>query len=148
MLGTALALLVALLALGIPIAAVLGVVALGFGYLFSPMPLYRAMGQLFWENGNSFLLLSLPLFILMGELMLRAGIAEKMYNSLAQWLSWLPGGLMHANVGASAIFAATSGSSVATAATIGTVAVPLIERNRYNAASSWDRSRPAARSGY
>jgi C4-dicarboxylate transporter DctM subunit len=91
MLGTALALLVALLALGIPIAAVLGVVALGFGYLFSPMPLYRAMGQLFWENGNSFLLLSLPLFILMGELMLRAGIAEKMYNSLAQWLSWLPG---------------------------------------------------------
>mgnify|MGYP001409117390 CR=1 FL=1 len=133
MLWTALALLFSLLALGIPIAAVLGVVALGFGYIFSPMPLYRAMGQLFWTNGNSFLLLSLPLFILMGELMLRAGIAEKMYNSLAQWLSWLPGGLMHANIGASAIFAATSGSSVATAATIGTVAVPQIERHNYNA---------------
>jgi len=132
MLWAAVAILIGLLALGIPIAAVLGNLALAFGYAFSPMPLHRAMGELFWANNNSFLLLSLPLFVLMGELMLRAGIAEKMYQGLAQWLSWLPGGLIHANIGASAVFAATSGSSVATAATIGTVAVPQAEIYGYN----------------
>lgn len=51
---------------------------------------------------------------------------------MSLWLSWLPGGLMHANIGASALFAATSGSSVATAATVGTVAIPQIEKQRYN----------------
>ena len=55
-----------------------------------------------------------------------------MYGAMAQWLSWLPGGLMHSNVGSCALFAATSGSSVATAATIGTVALPEVERHRYN----------------
>jgi tripartite ATP-independent transporter DctM subunit len=55
-----------------------------------------------------------------------------MYNSMSLWLSWLPGGLMHANIGASALFAATSGSSVATAATVGTVAIPQIAKKGYN----------------
>ena len=55
-----------------------------------------------------------------------------MYNAVIQWLSWLPGGLMHANIGSSAIFAASSGSSVATAATVGTVAYPEIEKRNYN----------------
>jgi tripartite ATP-independent transporter DctM subunit len=54
------------------------------------------------------------------------------YNGIAQWLSWLPGGLMHANIGSCALFAATSGSSVATAATIGTVAIPQIKKYDYN----------------
>jgi tripartite ATP-independent transporter DctM subunit len=71
------------------------------------------------------------MFILLGEIMLRAGIARRMYNAVAQWLSWLPGGLMHANIGSCSIFAATSGSSVATAATIGTVAYPEIAKRGY-----------------
>jgi len=72
------------------------------------------------------------MFILLGEIMLRAGIAKRMYNAVIQWLSWLPGGLMHANIGSCSIFAATSGSSVATAATVGTVAIPEMEKRRYN----------------
>ena len=78
------------------------------------------------------LLIAAPLFILLGEIILRAGIAQKMYRAVSQWLTWLPGGLMHANIGTCALFAATSGSSVATAATVGVAAYPEIERHQYN----------------
>ena len=78
------------------------------------------------------MLVAIPMFILLGEIMLRAGIAQRMYNAVVQWVSWLPGGLMHANIGSCAIFAASSGSSVATAATVGTVAVPEMEKRSYN----------------
>jgi len=67
-----------------------------------------------------------------GEILLRSGIAERMYASLMQWLSWLPGGLMHSNVGACALFGSVSGSSVATAATIGVVAMGEIDKHKYN----------------
>src|SRR3546814_16601471 len=70
--------------------------------------------------------------MLLGGIMLRAGMAERMYGSIEKWLGWLPGGLMHANIGASAAFAATSGSSVATDATVSTVAIPHGERFRYS----------------
>jgi tripartite ATP-independent transporter DctM subunit len=96
------------------------------------LPLTRAMGEIVWSSNNEFLLVAIPLFILLGEILLRAGFAEKMYGAMSLWLSWLPGGLMHANIGASTLFAATSGSSVATAATIGTVAIPQIKRYGYN----------------
>src|SRR5690606_12644392 len=66
------------------------------------------------------------------EILLRAGVAERMYDAMVKWLSWLPGGLMHSNIGACAVFAATSGSSVATAATVGTVALPLVKKHGYN----------------
>ncbi|MEL7153773.1 MAG: TRAP transporter large permease, partial [Pseudomonadota bacterium] len=85
-----------------------------------------------WEQQKNFLLIAIPMFILMGEIILRAGIARRMYEAVAGWLSWLPGGLMHANIASCSIFAATSGSSVATAATIGTVAYPEIENRKYN----------------
>ena len=132
MLGTTLTVLLVLIALSVPIAAVLGVLALALGQFFSVMPLHLALGDVMWENSIEFLLIAIPLFILMGEILLRSGIAERMYGALAQWLSWLPGGLMHSNVGSCALFAATSGSSVATAATIGTVALPEVDRHRYN----------------
>ena len=132
MLGTTLTVLLVLIALSVPIAAVLGVLALALGQLFSVMPLHLALGDVMWENSIEFLLIAIPLFILMGEILLRSGIAERMYGALAQWLSWLPGGLMHSNIGSCALFAATSGSSVATAATIGTVALPEVDRHRYN----------------
>ena len=68
----------------------------------------------------------------MGELLLRSGIADRMFGALAAWLGRLPGGLLHTNVGCSALFAATSGSSVATAATIGTVALPSLHKRGYS----------------
>ena len=66
------------------------------------------------------------LFILLGELLMRSGMADRMYGAMAAWLSRLPGGLLHTNIACCALFAATSGSSVATAATVGTVALPSL----------------------
>ncbi|MEP7283026.1 MAG: TRAP transporter large permease, partial [Rubrivivax sp.] len=84
-----------------------------------------------WGVHNDNLLTAIPLFVLMGELLLRSGIADRMFGALAAWLGRLPGGLLHTNVGCSALFAATSGSSVATAATIGTVALPSLHKRGY-----------------
>ncbi|MDQ8728983.1 TRAP transporter large permease [Bradyrhizobium sp. LHD-71] len=132
MIATTLILLLVLIGLSIPVAAALGVLGLILDPLYSMLPLTRGIGELAWSTNNEFLLVAIPLFILLGEILLRAGFAERMYGAMSLWLSWLPGGLMHANIGASALFAATSGSSVATAATVGTVALPQIKRYGYN----------------
>jgi C4-dicarboxylate transporter, DctM subunit len=132
MILTALIALLVLMALAIPIAASLGVLGLLLDWKFSMLPLSRAVGEMAWTTSNEFLLVSVPLFILLGELLLRAGFAERMYGALVHWVSWLPGGLMHSNIAACGIFAATSGSSVATAATVGTVALPQAKRFGYN----------------
>jgi C4-dicarboxylate transporter DctM subunit len=132
MLAVALLLLIVLLALALPVAAALGVLGLLLEQIYSRMPLSLAMGEIAWSSSKDFLLVSIPMFILLGEILLRAGVAERMYEAMIKWLSWLPGGLMHSNIGACAIFAATSGSSVATAATVGTVALPLVKRHGYN----------------
>ncbi|MEX0828294.1 MAG: TRAP transporter large permease [Haliea sp.] len=132
MFAISLVLLFGLILLSITVAASLGLLGLIMGEIFSPMPLYRGLADIVWVNAIEFLLLAIPLFVFMGELMLRSGIATRMYDALTKWLAWLPGGLMHTNVGASALFAATSGSSVATAATIGTVALPEAESRGYN----------------
>lgn len=132
MLATTLIILLGLLAVSIPVAAALGVLGLVLEQLYSTMPLSLAMGEIAWSAGRDFLLVSIPMFILLGEILLRSGVAERMYAAMVKWLSWLPGGLMHSNIGACAIFAATSGSSVATAATVGTVALPLVDRHGYN----------------
>jgi len=115
----------------VPIAAVLGILALGLDHFFMGS-LWKALGETTWTNSSDFVLVAIPMFILLGEIILRAGIAKRMYDAVAQWLSWLPGGLMHANIGSCAIFAASSGSSVATAATVGTVAYPEIANHKYN----------------
>lgn len=132
MLGSATGILFGLITLSVPVAAVIGILALVLAMIYSPMPLHLAAGDIFWTNSIDFILIAVPLFILMGEVLLRAGIAERMYNALTHWISWLPGGLMHSNIGACTLFAATSGSSIATAATVGTVALPQIERHGYN----------------
>ncbi|MGI9505404.1 MAG: TRAP transporter large permease [Geminicoccaceae bacterium] len=132
MLTKTLLILIGLIAMAVPIAAALGWLGLTLQYLDSPMPLHRALGDMAWQTGTDFLLVAIPMFVLLGEILLRAGIAERMYDGMVKWLGWLPGGLMHSNIGSSALFAATSGSSVATAATIGTVAIPQIEERRYN----------------
>jgi len=132
MIGAAVTILLILLALSVPVAATLGALALILDWQFSFLPLYRAVGEISWAAVSDPILVTIPLFILMGEILLRAGIAAEMYRSAAMWLSWLPGGLMHSNIGSSALFAAVSGSSVATAATIGTVAVQEIDKHKYN----------------
>ncbi len=116
----------------VPVAAVLGVLSMNLDALYMEGRLTAAVGEFTWDKSKEFILVAVPMFILLGEIMLRAGIAQRMYNAVVQWLSWLPGGLMHANIGSCAIFAASSGSSVATAATVGTVAYPEIAIRRYN----------------
>ncbi len=127
--------LIALLVLvvaAVPVAAVLGILGLALDELFLRGRRALMLGDFTWYQSIEYILVAIPMFILLGEIMLRAGIAQRMYNAVIQWLSWLPGGLMHANIGSCAIFAASSGSSVATAATVGTVAYPEIEKRRYN----------------
>jgi tripartite ATP-independent transporter DctM subunit len=129
---TALLTLLVLMGLAIPVAASLGVLGIILAQLFAFLPVSRAAGEIAWSSSNEFLLVALPMFILLGELLLRSGVAQRMYDALAKWLSWLPGGLMHSNIAACALFAATSGSSVATAATVGTVALPQARRFGYS----------------
>ncbi|PTM39810.1 TRAP transporter large permease [Bosea sp. 124] len=131
MVPTSLGLLIVLLGLSIPVGAALLLLALSLGAAFSPMPIYLAMGEVIWSASTNAILVSVPLFVLLGEILLRSGMADRLYSSMSHWLAWLPGGLMHANIGASMVFAATSGSSVATAATIGTVATPVIKTYGY-----------------
>lgn len=131
MVPTSLGLLILLLGLSIPVGAALLLLALSLGAAFSPMPIYLAMGEVVWSASTNALLVSVPLFVLLGEILLRSGMADRLYSSMSHWLAWLPGGLMHANIGASMVFAATSGSSVATAATIGTVSTPVIKTYGY-----------------
>ncbi|HET6468029.1 MAG TPA: TRAP transporter large permease [Geminicoccaceae bacterium] len=132
MIPTALALLLALLALSLPVAAVLALLGVTLGEIFTGMPLSRALGEIAWNASSEVIIVCVPLFILMGEILLRAGIAERMYDAMVRWTSWLPGGLMHANVAACTLFAATSGSSAATAATISTVSIPEMRKHGYN----------------
>jgi tripartite ATP-independent transporter DctM subunit len=131
-LGITLAILIGLLAIAVPVAAGLGVLGLVLSAIYSKLPLSLAMGEIAWGTSNNFLLVAIPFFVLLGEILLRSGMAERMYNALVLWVPWLPGGLMHSNIAACAMFAATSGSSVATAATIGTVALGEVEKRGYS----------------
>ncbi|MFC3060790.1 TRAP transporter large permease [Paenirhodobacter populi] len=132
MIAVTLIVLFSLLLLSVPVAAVLGLSAVILSELFAFIPATRGIGTVTWQSMNDGLLIAVPLFVLMGELLLRSGVASRMYNALSGWLGWLPGGLMHANIGTSTLFAATSGSSVATAATVATTAIPEIKRHNYN----------------
>ncbi len=85
-----------------------------------------------WTSTNSFPLAAIPLYILMGEFLLQSGISARLYRATSMWLSPVPGGLLHSNIVSCALFAAVSGSSAATAATIGTVAVPELEKRKYD----------------
>lgn len=125
--------LIILMLVSIPVAVVLYLLGVGVAEFFSPFPLIRALGQNWWSSSESFLLIAIPLFILMGEIIVRSGIANKAYIAMDRWLSWLPGGLLHSNIATSALFSATSGSSVATAATISTVAMPQAKALGYDA---------------
>ena len=118
--------------IGLYVAGALGVLSLVIMYFFSDAPLWNIMGNKAWETNANFILIAIPLFLLMGELMLRSGMGERMYGSLSRWLNFLPGGLIHTNIASCAVFAACSGSSVATSATISRVALPTFRQRGYS----------------
>lgn len=124
--------LLALLALSIPVGIVLFLLAFGIDAFFSPFPLMRGLGQVVWSSSNNATLIAIPFFVLLGEILVRSGIASRTYKALEAWVSWLPGGLIHANIATATLFSATSGSSVATAATVASVAMPQADKLGYN----------------
>jgi C4-dicarboxylate transporter, DctM subunit len=127
-----LALMLGLMFVGLHVGTAMFAVGLVGAMVYFGAPALNAVGEQLWGASEDYLLLSIPLYILLGELLVRAGATDKMYRSLSDWLNRLPGGLLHTNIGASALFSAVSGSSVATAATISTVALPAFRKRRYD----------------
>ncbi len=121
-----------LLLLGVRVAMTLGIVGL-FGLIFlMPMPQLSLLAERSWNSVNTFTLTAVPMFVLMGALLIRSGVSREMFDALTRWFGRTPGGVAHATVGASAVFAAVSGSSLATAATMGKVACPEMVSRGYS----------------
>jgi C4-dicarboxylate transporter, DctM subunit len=124
-------LLFALLASGIWVAISLLGVAMAGMLLFTQAPLGDVLATTSWGASNSWALAALPLFVWMGEILFRSRLAEDMFSGLAPWLNRFPGRLLHVNILGCGIFAAVSGSSAATAATIGKMSIPELSRRGY-----------------
>jgi C4-dicarboxylate transporter, DctM subunit len=127
-----LALMLALLAGGLWIG--LSLLAVGFAamLLVTDVPIGPVLATTVWSSSASWTLTALPLFIWMGEILFRTRLSEQMFRGLSPWLGWLPGRLMHVNVVGCGIFAAVSGSSAATVATIGKIALPELKKRGYD----------------
>jgi tripartite ATP-independent transporter DctM subunit len=117
---------------GLYVATALGLIGMSLMQIFSDRPLWDMLGQIAWNTNSSFILVAVPLFIMMGEILVRSGIANRMYRILSDWLAPIPGGLLHSNIASCALFAAVSGSSAATAATIGAVSLPSFREQGYS----------------
>jgi len=129
--GILLTVLIMLLASGLWVALSLLVMALTAMVFFTNAPAGLVMATTLWGNSHSWPLAALPLFILMGEILLRSRLSDDMFSGLAPWLTRAPGRLLHVNILGCAIFAAVSGSSAATAATIGKMSVPELTSRGY-----------------
>ena len=99
--------------------------------LFSSRPAGDAMALTVWSSSSSWTLTALPLFVWMGEILFRTRLSQDMFRGLAPWMQSLPGRLLHVNVAGCTIFAAVSGSSAATCATIGKMSLPELARRGY-----------------
>jgi len=120
------------LCLGVRISLALGLIGMLGVYFLLPSPTPITLAERGWESVNSFTLTAVPMFVLMGALLLRSGLSDMVFDALAKWLGRFPGGLAHAGIGACGVFAAVSGSSIATAATMGIVACPEMIRRGYS----------------
>ena len=123
--------LFALLGSGIWVAFSLMTVGMIGMLLFTEAPMGEVLATTVWGASNSWSLAALPLFIWMGEILFRSRLSEDMFAGLSPWLTHLPGRLLHVNILGCAIFAAVSGSSAATAATIGKMSIPELAKRKY-----------------
>ena len=120
------------MAIGVYVAFALAIVGLLSVYFLTPVPFPVTLADRAWSGVNSFSLTAVPLKVLMAAILVRSGLTNELFSIMARALAALPGGLAHAATAGCAIFAAVSGSSVATAATIGTVACPEMTRRGYS----------------
>lgn len=119
-----------LLAAGMAVPFAIAVPAVIYLLMQNGLIALKGIGLVTWGSMNSFTLTAIPLFVLMAELMQRSGLSFRIYRGLAKIVARLPGGLLQTNIVGCALFASISGSSVATAASIGGVALPqLVQRN-------------------
>lgn len=131
-LGIAAALMMVFFLAGLHVAGALGLIGMVLMYFFSDRPLWDMLGQIAWNVNSSFVLVAVPLFVMMGEVLIYSRLSEKLYQVLSHWLAPLPGGLLHSNIAFCAVFGAISGSSAACAATVGAVALPSFHARGYN----------------
>ena len=124
--------MIAILASGVWISIGLALVGLLAMVLTTNVPIGTVLATTVWSASASWTLAALPLFIWMGEILFRTKLSEEMFRGLSPWLQWLPGRLLHVNVVGCGIFAAVSGSSAATCATIGKIALPELEQRGYD----------------
>ncbi|MDH3693300.1 MAG: TRAP transporter large permease subunit [Gammaproteobacteria bacterium] len=110
--------------------SLIGVAMLGM-MLFTNRPVGDAMGLTIWGASSSWTLTALPLFIWMGEILFRTRLSDNLFRGLAPWLRRLPGGLLHVNIAGCTLFAAISGSSAATVATVGKISIPELRSRKY-----------------
>ncbi len=104
-----------------------------FGFMvYLGLPWERIMANIAWNSSSGSTMLALPLFVLMGEILFRSKISENLFEGLAPWMDRIPGRLVHVNVVASTIFAAVSGSSAATTATVGKITLPELLKRGYD----------------
>src|SRR5258706_5133937 len=121
-----------LFAMGLEISISMGIVGvLGLLYLKGFTVGLGVVGSIAWSNASSFSFIAVPLFIFMSGILLHSGIGKGLYTAVARWVAFLPGALAVASIFSCAIFAAISRSSVSTAATIGMIAIPEMERRGY-----------------
>lgn len=120
-----------LLGTGVWVAFSLMIVGMVGMALFTEAPLGQVLATTVWGASNSWALAALPLFIWMGEILFRSRLSEDMFTGLSPWMNRLPGGLLHVNIFGCGIFAAVSGSSAATAATIGKLSIPELSERKY-----------------
>ena len=124
-------LLLFLLGSGVWVAlSMIAVSAIGMVF-FTSRPVGDAMATTIWGTSSSWSLTALPLFVWMGEILFRTKLSENLFKGLSPWLSRLPGGLIHVNVVGCALFAAISGSSAATVATVGKMSIPELRKRKY-----------------
>ncbi|WP_142850302.1 TRAP transporter large permease [Telmatospirillum sp. J64-1] len=119
-----------LLIIGMSVPIAIAIPGLIYLYLQGGMPALNSLGFITWGSMNSFTLTAVPLFIFMAEILGASGLSSRIYKGLSKLVAPLPGGLLQTNIAGSALFASVSGSSVATAASLGRVALPqLLARN-------------------
>ena len=110
--------------------SMIGVSAIGM-MLFTSRPVGDAMATTIWGTSSSWTLTALPLFVWMGEILFRTKLSENLFKGLSPWMQKLPGGLIHVNIVGCALFAAISGSSAATVATVGKMSIPELRKRNY-----------------
>ncbi len=123
--------LIALFAIGMPIAFALGAVSIGTLLLIDGFRSLDILGETFFSGLNSFTLVAIPMFILMGSAVANSPAGKDLYEALDRWLNRVPGGLVLSNLGACSLFAALSGSSPATCAAIGKMGIPEMRKRGY-----------------